>query len=99
VKYYLYVYEANAASATKVLYKTKTVAPGTAMSTVHASVTAEIPTDYPDYLFEGNWYQQSFYADETTMGWSDRAYYSHIYSPEYAEIPSEKNYGTDGDTL
>ena len=85
VKYYLYVYELGAADATKVLYKTIQVYPGTSMATVHAQAAADISTDYPDYLWKGVWYQQSFYADETTMGWFDRAYYSHIYSPEYAE--------------
>ena len=85
VKYYLYRYELGATDAVKFLYKTKKVYPGTSMATIHTQVANELATDYPEYLFKGQWYQMSFYVDEETMGWFDRAYYSHLYSPEYAE--------------
>lgn len=85
VKYYLYRYELGAADAVKFLYKTKKVTPGTSMSTVHAEVAADIPTDWPGYLWKGIWYEQTYNADSATMGWGNREYYSHIYSPEYAE--------------
>ena len=85
VKYYLYRYELGAVDAVKFLYKTVNVYPGTPMPQVHTMVADQIATDYPGYLFKGQWFQQSFYADENTMGWFDRVYYSHIYSPEYAD--------------
>ena len=86
VNYYLYWYDVDDALGSRQmqLYKTKTATPGTVLTTIHEQVKSELAQEFPEWLFQGAWYQLTFYPNET-MGWFDRSYYGHIYSPEYAE--------------